>query len=268
MENMTGINETVQIVKVTYDGADRFFRVSGKALSTTKDLSLGMLKLFRCTCQMGLKAGIKADKKINESLEYNSFALKVDKDNIDDFKNYMKANKLSYQMGPVDGMGNYNIFYKKKDTALVDFYASSNKSKVSYSTFSDVANEMPVSEILKNRKIDMQGQTAIEIDKSQIVSRNKDTVRIKAASGNGYIDVPCQDLFKIKDVDTRYCIRINSNQQAALSKIYAKNNNHKNVPSGRTFKYKDIKRVFRPDVKNPLRQKRTNSRKGIQVKKL
>lgn len=257
MENMTGVNEAVQIVKVTYDGMDRFFKVSGKVLSATKDLSLSMLKLFRCTCRMGVKAGIKADKKINESLEYNSFALKIDKDSITDFMKYMKDHKLSYQMGSVDVMGNYNIFYKKKDAALVDFYVSGNRSKAKYSTLFDVAKEMSVSDILKNRGIDMEGHTAIEIDKSQIVSRNKDTIRIKAASGNGYIDINIKDLFKIKDVDMRYCIRVNKQQGAALGKMYGKNNSHRNAVthSGRTFKYKDIKKVCRPDVKKSSRSR-------------
>ena len=213
-----GLNETMQIVKVTQEGTEKFFAVSGKALKTTGSIAVNMAKIMALVYKGGKKIfGNNAERPMGELVNTaagrgeNIHVASIDKSEMKKFEKYADSNGLKYSVIDL-GKNDVQIAYMESDgKKMTDFADNAGKGHVRFTSLMTVAQSNTM------QQINVQNNSYAKINSADIVAvdRQSQLVRVRVGAPNEmmYADVPAKAVknhngnmfLELKPTDTCTC---------------------------------------------------------------
>lgn len=194
-----GVNETMQIVRVTENGAERFFRISGKVLGTSGSIAKNITKVIAVIVKNARKKSLQnGEAYLNDMM--NTASMTEDKvhailmnENIKerDFINYANRNKLQYSIVDV-GSDTVVVTYPGSQDKVIEEYVKNNRPNVKYTSIVGEVEDKTFDQINVNNK----EQVKLYEDNIVAVDRNSQYVRVKLGTQSNplYADMPAYNI--------------------------------------------------------------------------
>lgn len=199
-----GVNETMQIVRVTENGAERVFRISGKVLGTSGSIAKNITKVIAVIVKNARKKSLQnGEAYLNDMM--NTASMTEDKvhailmnENIKerDFINYANRNKLQYSIVDV-GSDTVVVAYPGSQDKVIEEYVKNNRPNVKYTSIVGEVEDKTFDQINVNNK----EQVKLYEDNIVAVDRNSQYVRVKLGTQSNplYADMPAYNI-KLEEI--------------------------------------------------------------------
>lgn len=194
-----GVNETMQIVRVTENGTESFFRISGKVLGTSSSIAKNITKVIAVIVKNARKKSLQnGEAYLNDMMNTASMtgekvhAILMNKNIKErDFIDYANRNKLQYSIVDV-GSDTVVAVYPGSQDKVIEEYVKNNRPNVTYTSIVGEVEDKTFDQINVNNK------EKVKLYEGNIVAvdRNLQYVRVKLGTQSNplYADMPAYNI--------------------------------------------------------------------------
>lgn len=208
-----GINETMQIVRVTENGAEKFFSVSGNTLRLSKNIVTDLAKVMALIYRKARRGSqMHGEKDISMLMKSGTVlhSIRIPSSAADGFEAFAGQNNISYSVIDSSG-GKLTIVYPDSEDSRIKNYSNSHSDyHLEYTSLLSMAQRTNA------REINVMDDYYIDISEGDIASvdRIRQAVWIRAGdrSSDTYALIPAKDLRRAQHGSKKeYSVRLRRN---------------------------------------------------------
>ena len=190
-----GVYETVQLVRVTDSGVEKFFQISGKGVRSSGIVAKEMMKLMAIMAKNVRKKSYRKGEICLEDMmgaAATVHAISINKENITNFINYANDNQVQYSIIDTGKTDRELIAYPGSNDKVIEQYVYRNRENVTYTSILGETRQSTL------RQINVNDHSYVRLYKDNIVAvdRNSQYIRVKMGTQDNpmYADMSVENI--------------------------------------------------------------------------